>query len=695
MRSVLRRPGMPSVALTATVALTAALTATGALAPAPARAETTTGSISGQLTDAGAPVQDAWVGIIDMAQTQVGGSNTDGAGQFTVADLAPGDYKLQFFVGSLIQWAHQKTSFEQADTFTVTAGATTVVNEELLPTGSIGGVLVNAAGPVAGVDVSAQPLGSTPSFGHGRTDEQGRFEMARLLPGSYRVMFDIGGGQQYHPQQLDPNDAVAVTAVAGQRTEIAETLLPTGSVSGRLVEDGTPVEGAQVVWTHVNGFTLAHFSTDADGGYAGPMVFAGTYRVQFLLPDGRSQYAHGRLTADSADVFAVVEGANTVVDETVLPTGQVAVRATDRLTGAPVAGFCAEIAGVFACTDGEVASFARVPVGRHTVTVFPFGDTYLSGATGAVEVTAGATAEVTVALTPAAIITTMVRDRRSGEPVAGVCLFPVTPILASFGDDSTRCSDEEGRVRVGHLVAGTYTLFARAGDGVHGSQWVGVSGGTGSQFAARKITVAAGQTVDLPPLQLDRAGSITGRVTDKATGQPVRGALVTLLTSHPGVGPTGPQAETDTLGRYTLTGLGPYEWPLHVTGPGYAPQWSGGVPSRLLATPVRVIAGRTATGDAALTKGTAVRGTVTINGQPMTGGAWVVAYDALLGDIAGTAWMPDDTFEMPVLGPTAIRIRVTGSGTFDRWYRDAATFETAGVVLVPSGGSKTLTVTFS
>ena len=65
-----------------------------------------------------------------------------------------------------------------------------------------------------------------------------------------------------------------------------------------------------------------------------------------------------------------------------------------------------------------------------------------------------------------------------------------------------------------HLTAGTYNLFTWADDGVHGHQWVGTDGGTGAQAKGRLVTVRSGRTTAVPPVRLDRAGTITGMVTE-------------------------------------------------------------------------------------------------------------------------------------------------------------------------------------
>lgn len=681
MRSTLRRLGISAV-MTATLVAAAGL---------PARAEVTTGTISGQITSA----SSGWVNVYNTSYTWTTGTNINADGSYSV-QVPAGAYKLEISVDGLSQWAYQKTDFSQADTFTVTAGSVLTVNETLLPTGSLVGTLLDGATPVAGVSVSAQPAdGHRPSSAF--TDQQGRFVM-RLLPGQYRIAFYPDSGLvQYYRQQVDINLAELVTITDGESTEITEMVRPSGSASGRLTEDGVGVAGAQVFWRQGE-FVTVSAMTDGDGHYRLPRLFAGEYTVMFWLPDQRSQWAHGKISEESADRFTVVAGAETVVDETVLPTGQVRVHAVDAKTGQALTGFCADISGRFSCTDDQVITFEKVPVGRHKVIISPSGDGYLYGASGFVDVTANGIADVTVAVDPAGIITTVVRDRRSGQPVPGVCLHAAKLRLASFAGGPRSCSDEQGRVRLGHLTPDTYTLFALVDDGVHGMQWVGPNGGTGSQFEARQVTVDGGQTVDVPHVLLDAAGSISGRVTDKSTGKPVQQAVVSLLTVHPNFGFAAPAAETDADGRYTFANLGPYDWPLHFGHAEYAGHWSGGVPSRLLAETVKVKAGKTVTpgaADAALTTGTVVRGTA----RRASGGAvpsgFVTAYEAATGDFAGTGWLNNGTYEMRVFGPTLVRFNVDDGAGINGWHREAEDFAHAAAVFIPSSGTTTIDVVVS
>jgi hypothetical protein len=132
---------------------------------------------------------------------------------------------------------------------------------------------------------------------------------------------------------------------------------------------------------------------------------------------------------------------------------------------------------------------------------------------------------------------------------------------------------------------------------------------------------------------------------------------------------------------------------LFFSGSGLAAQWSGGAPSRLVAKPVRVKIGQTTTANAALGAGTSLRGTATIGGAPVVG--FVIAYDAITGDILGASGNGIGTYEIKLTGPVVVRLRVdTGTGQRQLWYRNAADFDHATPVVIPKNGTKTVDLVF-
>jgi hypothetical protein len=147
---------------------------------------------------------------------------------------------------------------------------------------------------------------------------------------------------------------------------------------------------------------------------------------------------------------------------------------------------------------------------------------------------------------------------------------------------------------------------------------------------------------------------------------------------------------TDDDGRYTFADLGPYAWPLEFTSSNYPWQWSGGARDRKHAKPVQVRVGQQAVANAALVKGSTVKGTV-VGGASHAPVRWasVFVVDANSGEAVGSlSPVRDGSYSVPVL-PGSVRIGYSGENTGTFWYSNAADFAHAKRVTV---GSKDITL---
>ncbi|MGW0214326.1 carboxypeptidase regulatory-like domain-containing protein [Micromonospora chokoriensis] len=286
-------------------------------------------------------------------------------------------------------------------------------------------------------------------------------------------------------------------------------------------------------------------------------------------------------------------------------------------------------------------------------------------------------------------VRTVVRDATTGAPVARACaaLVPVDAAAlaaVTIGEDQLGryggCSDEQGVLLSGDVAPGKYRLLVRPYDvTVHGWQWVGRHGGTGQRERAQVVHVRAGMVTNAPAVRLDPPGSVVGVVTDAATGAPVPYALVMVVpyVPHPKYGDHGPM--TDEEGRYTITGLGPYHWPVQFAANGFATVWSGGVGTRAQARPVRVRARQTATLDQALPAGTPLTGEVRVD--ELATYAQVLAFDTATGDLAGVADV-GDVYALRLLPGQRVKLRCDCSYAQPVWHRDAAGFDAATAVRI-------------
>lgn len=663
-----------------------------------AYADTTTGSLSGQFVDtSGNAVANATVTLYGSDYSSVTFTTTDATGAYSMDGVAPGTYYVSF-QGSdgLTQYAYQKQQIWYADPITVTGGANTTVNETEIAGGAIAGTLTDASGqPVSGAWVNAFDP-NTGGSGYATTDGSGHYSVA-LFPGSYTVSFQASGLTQYAHQKLSQASADQISVAAGQDVTLDEQLLPTGSMSGRFTDaNGNPMANMQVMADlAADGTNEAYASTDSNGDFQFPQLFAASYKVNFVSSDWTiNQWAYGKLTLDQADTITVAAGQNTVVNDSVLPTGTATFTAHDAVTGAPITNFCVSNVngGMYGCSDSSGSVVITAPQGSYTFMADTSDNLHFTNYDVPVTITGGQNKDVSVALKPGSRIDTVIEDSATGAPVPGACVMPLTLGAALPGDSAGYCADSTGAVHIGPLPAGSYTLYAKPGysDTVHGGQWVGPDGGTGDQLLAAQVKTTIGDITTAPTIKLDHAGSVTGVVTD-STGKPLANAVIATTSVQPGIGATGQFTGTDSSGRYTLTRLGPYAWPLFYAAPGYAAQWSGGAAVRYLAKPVQVIADASATADATLTTGATFSGTVHLNSGTLAGG-YISAVNAVTGDVMGYAWAgPDGAFSMQVLAPQSVQVHYQLTTTDERsvngWYLNATDRQDATVVLVKPAGT--------
>ncbi|MEU8083266.1 carboxypeptidase-like regulatory domain-containing protein [Micromonospora sp. NPDC049101] len=629
-------------------ALVAALVLSGAT-PAQAAA---TGAVSGRLTTStGAAAAEVQVLVYDPeSYNYVDDTNTDADGNFTVAGLPAGPYLVGYFpLEQPGQYYRQQATIWTADPVTVTAGGTARADDQLFAVGTFTGRIVNTAGdPMPNLPVNAREV-DTGAVTGGLTDEQGRYTFA-TRPGRYVLSLQPIEGidqVQYVPGKLDQESATVFQVKADEATVVNETALQAGTLSGRFTTAaGAPLADAQVSINTRGGGVGAYTETDANGEFT-VQLLPTSYLVGLYAGD-RHQYYRGKLISEEADPVEVRGGQQTRITDSLLGTGSVTVRAVDSVSGAPIANFCAQSV----CSNGTgTVTVTGLPQGSHTIYLDVPDRLHFNREVTGVRVKADGDTKLTVKMRPGALISTTVLDRQSGRPVPDICLDTFLPKQAKLSDGYGYCSDQTGKITVGPFDAGNYKLFAVPRDSNYGRQWVGVNGGTGDEREAAVVTATVGQVATGPQISLDRAGTVTGTVTDPA-GKPVPNANVSVLTAHPGVG--AQDATTDEHGVYTLERLGPYAWPVVVGANPYASEWSGDKPSRFTATPVPVTAGAAATHNVQLDQGAELTGTFrTPDGTPFTSG-FVIARNVDTGDIAGSTWLTDGRYSIRVKGPQRI-----------------------------------------
>ncbi|MBE1489909.1 carboxypeptidase-like regulatory domain-containing protein [Plantactinospora soyae] len=624
----------------------------------PALAAAPTGSITGQVTTAaGQPAADTTVALYSGGENLrdfIGTTVTEPDGSYRFGGLKTAPYVLSFTPsGGPEQFYHRKSDLGAADDIAVTDGVATTVDEQLLASGTITGQIRDAAGTGVPDLLLSFTRHDESGFSYRLTDADGRYTVA-VLPGTYTVSFRPladSNQQQFVPGRLDEEEAKRFEVPADGEVVADDTVLGTGSLAGRLsTAAGTPAVGADVSLYSFRGNPAGNASTDSAGDFNITGLLAGSYQLSYYH-GGLSQYYKGKLAPEQADPVVVTAGEETRVSDSLLATGSVRITAVDAVTGSIIGRFCVEDW----CSNGTGrVTIPNRPTVPQQFRVYTDSPTYLMTDTEWITPVPNQTVNITVALHRAARVTATVLDRETRLPLRGVCVTALSVRDPRLPDGHGDCSNSAGVMTLGALKAGSYHLFADPiDDRSYGRQWVGPSGGTGDQRSAATVVAVAGTTVAGPTVLLDRAGAIGGRVTNE-TGAPVADVRVNLLGYQPGSGPPD-DIVTDSDGRYEVTGLGPYAWPLLFQQDGFG-QWSGGVANRHDATPVTVTAGGTSGYDLALRPGIELRGTVrSQDGRPL-GGGHLMVHNTGTGDIISFTSIGNGAFSLPVLPNQSVQL---------------------------------------
>jgi hypothetical protein len=360
------------------------------------------------------------------------------------------------------------------------------------------------------------------------------------------------------------------------------------------------------------------------------------------------------------------------------------------VTGA--CAFVASPAGVQACSGaGGVVTVDGVWPGTWDVTVSDGNGAHWPTTIEAVSFSRGVVTRLPAALRPAASITATVRDATTKQPVSACVRAADQKGHGLLAGGCYVTADATGKLVIGPIDPATVQLYVEPQDTTHGALWVTRTGGTGDQRKARVITAAVGHPVSLPPIEVGPAGTISGIVRDRTTGAPVSSVCAYPYAFDPRLGNDfGPRCSNST-GRYTISGLGPYAWPVLFTSAplfGQAWQWSGDVVDRFSARLVPVTAGTTTALDARVVTGGTVSGTVVDrSGSPVF--ASVNVYNSRTGDFAAssTTSQPTEGSPFTVKGLATQQVKLEYVATGDCWYRNKTGFATATKVAVTAGAN--------
>ncbi len=576
--------------------------------PATVSAVMAGGVLEGTVTGpTGAAVEGARVTVMDGLRAFVITVNTNAAGAYRIAGLEPGSYFLRFVKDNQEEWLGSRT-FASSDLAMVSDGAATVADHRFGATGVVAGRVTSAAdgSPVAGVEVGVGRPDSFCCTATAITGADGTYTIAGLSPGAYTAE-TFGKGFFVGAEFAD-----LVTVTAGATSTADFAVAPGGSIRGTLVDRAT---GGTVFASFVEAEGPLFNGVESAFGFGGEYVLEGlppgVYRLLDFFAGGvfPTVWHDAKRDFNEADLVTVTAGTETALTSTV-DVGDAALtgRVVDAATGEGIPGAAVSVLnGPFflwnetARTAGDGTFALRgIPAGEHRVRAShpDYASLFLGTApttdaqlAGTVTFTAGAVTTVEAALTPNAQVSGVVTRAADGSRATEACV--------TFVDQHGRATQFFNRRNSGAFEAsiapGDYKVrFANCFDDFDSlaTSWVGGS----SEATATVLRLTPGQQLELNAA-LGAGGSISGRVTDAASGAPLEGMCVNAF--EVGSRTVNPQrTETDEAGNYRVSNLGAGEYHVRVfdcrAEPGYIVSWFGGSMSRTSAASVAVPAGGTA-----------------------------------------------------------------------------------------------------
>lgn len=675
------------------------------------------GTIAGTVTDeiSGLPLEGVLVTAHDVSAGGTYAVTTAADGTYSIP--VPAGWFVVIFadhVGSHVaeSWDNMPAIIDYATFFEVSAGeSVTGIDAALAPGGTVSGVVTDTSGePLEGVCVSVH-AGEYPSWGGGCTDASGFYRTTGLPAGDkYTVWFQDENGphisQVYDGVTWGSPGATPVSVTVGNETTGINAAMVRGGTFSGVVTDaqsGAPIEGATVYVYGANGEWFGGRETDATGAYRTQGLEAGSYMLRF-----GGTYATGHFTEyyddapdqASAQVLGVELGEDvTGIDAALQLGGSITGVISDRETGDAVPGACVNASDATngsyssACADTAGVYVLRgLRTGSYTLEVTDYSGGHLrtwyldqasrETATPVDVVVGEVTAGIDQTMVLGGSIVGTLADAVDGGGASDVSVY-VYPVGAS---DYTAAgyTDATGAYSVKGLPAGDYEVrFAGATSSKYRETWFN-SAAIRAEADPVAVQLGVATTADQT---LERTGSISGRLTNASTGDPVKYGNVSVYDL---AGSYRSRAYADSDGNYTAWGLTDGEYKLQFSANGLPSIWYDTKPTQQAATPVAARLGAATTGiDQAMPVGGTITGTVTdeVTGEP-------IPYPSVrIRDAAGNMTSGpsgyEGTFDIPVL-PGEYTVEVSATNYTTEYYDNA--FDPAEATIVTVSDEATVTL---
>jgi 5-hydroxyisourate hydrolase-like protein (transthyretin family) len=684
------------------------------------------GQISGKVTSAS--TKDAVAGVQVCASSEVDGqcAKTNSSGEYTVLGLPTGSYEVYFYapegLNYLTQYYNGKSSYSEAESVLVTAGATTSgINAAMSEGGEITGKVTASSSKEALSGIEACPLAIGGDDGGQcvTTNSGGEYTITGLATGQYKVEFYPNGTQNYLTQfyngKPSASEADTVSVTAGSTTsEINAALVAGGQITGKVTDaaGSTPLPDIQVSVYEANGsYPVAYAVTDSSGEYTAARLSVGEYKVQFAPEYDAGNYL-GQYYRDQPSLAAAgsvkvtAEKTTSGIDASLQAggaiTGQVRNASTKSATAdigicplkasGELAGECttSNSAGEYTLSRLETAEY-RVEFyaidGANYLTQFYDGEASFTEAS-AVAVTAGATKSgVDAAMIVGGEITGKVTDAASKAALPSIEVCAYEHDSDYYG--SCTYTGPDGEYTIPSLTTGEYRVEFSDPSDYHFTQYYEEKD---SFYEAGPVSVVTGKATEGIDAAMRAAGAITGTVTSVSGGGPLENIQVCAQAVNGGY--AGRCTTTNSAGEYTLGPLatGEYTVEFSSTAGAYASQYYNGRSSAAEANPVLVSVGSTTREiDAAMTPGGQIAGKVTSKATMTALGGIEVCADERGGELVDRCASSSSSGEytiadLPTGGYTVEFYSTSESAPYLRqYYEGKESSSEAGVVSVTVG----------
>ena len=490
--------------------------------------------------------------IIRLTLTAIGA----GTSQLHLDDIGGGDFVPPPDVYAADTQAYSIAHVRDAQV--VVGGDCPVVTPVPADHPSITGLITDVDGsPLAGASVQAVIFGCCQDViqGSAISDSDGRYLITGLEGNFYQVKASAPG--YFATCYARTRDCINPTAVhvdqAQAATVIDFVLRKVGEISGKVTDEttGEPIQGICVSASSGGGPGAV---TDSLGNYTLDYVLPGDHVIVFYSchqPEQyRTEFYDDAPSADEATYVSTDYGsAITGIDAALLKWGSISGTITNT-SGEPIEGLC--VSNWYGSPSASTDSSGRYTVGElyrgsydivftdcnHNPRRYPDASVHVDLAPGQ-----DATG-VDLTIQSFGSISGTVTDETTGDPIKGLCVGANGSSYVS-GSDQT---DETGAYTIDGLSAGDYNVqFIDCGSDTYRGEFFDDQQ---NYWDSQLVAVSLGHQTTGIDAALTRWGTISGTVTDEATGQPLENICVDAYG-----GPSYASTITNAGGTYTLRRL--------------------------------------------------------------------------------------------------------------------------------------------